>query len=92
MNTQGVILVRLKSDLMIILLVLLLFLPYHLTPCLLCIPLEEERAELARFAKNYLPILFNLYTADPVEGEPLRAPLLDCIRAYLSITETKVCC
>ena len=38
-----------------------------------------------------MPILFNLYTADPVEGESPRGPLLDCIRAYLSITEKKAC-
>ena len=25
---------------------------------------EEERTELAKFAKNYLPILFNLYTSN----------------------------
>lgn len=26
---------------------------------------EEEKYELGRFAKNYLPILFNLYTNKP---------------------------
>ena len=40
---------------------------------------------LSRFSKNYLPILFNLYT-DP-EGKPgHKSPLMDCIKAYISIS------
>ena len=45
----------------------------------------EDRQVLARFSKNYLPILFNLYTASTRESE--WAPLLECVRAYTSITE-----
>ena len=52
--------------------------------------LDLDRNELAKFSKNYLPLLFNLYTADPVLDEPPRDPLLNCIKAYLSITNQKV--
>lgn len=45
---------------------------------------------MGRFSKNYLPILFNLYTNDPLEGEPPREPILECIAVFLSITEQKV--
>ena len=45
----------------------------------------KDRQVLARFSKNYLPILFNLYTASTRESE--WAPLLECVRAYTSITE-----
>jgi ribosomal RNA-processing protein 12 len=44
----------------------------------------EDRAVLARFAKNYLPILFNLYTGGS-EGE--RLTVLQCVRAYITITD-----
>lgn len=43
---------------------------------------EEDVAEIARFDKNYLPILFNVYTTKPIgtdeEGQRLAA--LDTIR------------
>lgn len=46
---------------------------------------DENKALLSRFSKNYLPILFNLYTDS--EGKPdHRAPLMDCIKAYVSIS------
>ena len=46
---------------------------------------EESSAVLSRFSKNYLPILFNLYT-DP-EGKPdHKSPLMECIKAYVSIS------
>ncbi|XP_024936269.1 RRP12-like protein [Cephus cinctus] len=52
----------------------------------------EDIAELARFAKNYLPLLFNLYTTKPngsdEEGQRLAA--LDTIRVYLSITSNDI--
>lgn len=47
--------------------------------------------ELSRYSKNYLPILFNLYTNEPVEGELSRDPILDCIKSFLSITDQQVC-
>ena len=66
---------------------------------------EENCAVLARFAKNYLPILFNLYTSTTPPSssssssssprpssavDPTASPLLECVRAYASITEQKL--
>lgn len=42
------------------------------------------------YAKNYLPILFNLYTAEEKEGDPDKLPVLETIRVYLFITDSKV--
>lgn len=48
---------------------------------------NEDSQELSRFAKNYIPILFNIYTTKPngsdEEGQRLAA--LDTIRVYLKI-------
>ena len=46
---------------------------------------EEERAVVGRFSKNYLPILFNLYTSG--EGEGGRLAVVQCVEAYISITD-----
>uniref|UniRef100_A0A673H6J2 Uncharacterized protein n=1 Tax=Sinocyclocheilus rhinocerous TaxID=307959 RepID=A0A673H6J2_9TELE len=46
--------------------------------------------ELQRFSKNFLPILFNVYSQQPKPGEMMasaRMAVLDTIRVYLSITE-----
>lgn len=53
---------------------------------------EEEKAELQRFSKNFLPILFNVYSQPPIPGETAsaRMAVLDTIRVYLSITEQAV--
>ncbi|XP_076830227.1 RRP12-like protein [Brachyhypopomus gauderio] len=50
---------------------------------------EAEKAEVGRFAKNFLPILFNVHTEQPKAGEsdPSRLAVLDTIRAYLTITD-----
>ena len=45
----------------------------------------EGRSVLSRFSKNYLPILFNLYTEPDGRAEH-KAPLLDCVKAYVSIS------
>ena len=53
--------------------------------------LEEDRAVLSRFSKNYLPILFNLYAGEEEEEkerEGERQAVLQCVQAYVSITET----
>lgn len=42
---------------------------------------------LARFSKNYLPILFNLYTGSSEVEEGDRLPLLQCVQAYITITD-----
>uniref|UniRef100_A0A1A7YHG6 Ribosomal RNA processing 12 homolog n=1 Tax=Iconisemion striatum TaxID=60296 RepID=A0A1A7YHG6_9TELE len=55
---------------------------------------EEEKAEMGRFSKNFLPILFNVYSLPPAEGESgtYRMAVLDTIKVYLSITETQLIC
>lgn len=53
---------------------------------------EADRAEVSRFAKNFLPILFNLY-GQPVaagEAEAPRRAVLETIKTYLTITESQV--
>ncbi|XP_008063720.1 RRP12-like protein, partial [Carlito syrichta] len=53
---------------------------------------EADRAEVSRFAKNFLPILFNLYGQPVAAGDtpaPRRA-VLETIRTYLTITETQL--
>ncbi|XP_052041658.1 RRP12-like protein [Apodemus sylvaticus] len=53
---------------------------------------EADRAEVSRFAKNFLPILFNLYGQPVAAGEaaaPRRA-VLETIRTYLTITESQL--
>lgn len=63
---------------------------------------DADMAILARFSKNFLPILFGLYATPPSSDEatPLtkegnsgesgeeKGYLVECIRAYLSITST----
>ncbi|XP_043912174.1 RRP12-like protein [Protopterus annectens] len=55
---------------------------------------DEDRAEVGRFAKNFLPILFNLYCHQNAEEEnaSYRAPVLDTIKSYLTLTEQKLVC
>uniref|UniRef100_A0A8D2DAC7 Ribosomal RNA processing 12 homolog n=1 Tax=Sciurus vulgaris TaxID=55149 RepID=A0A8D2DAC7_SCIVU len=53
---------------------------------------EADRAEVSRFAKNFLPILFNLY-GQPVAAEDTPAPrrsVLETIKTYLTITESQL--
>lgn len=51
---------------------------------------SEDRDELSKFAKNYLPILFNLYTTKPhgtdEEGERLAA--FETIKVMLNKSES----
>nr|XP_050844800.1 RRP12-like protein [Vespula vulgaris] len=50
---------------------------------------SEDISELARFAKNYLPVLFALYTTKPTgtDEEGHRLATFDTIKIYLTITE-----
>lgn len=50
----------------------------------------DDIAELARFAKNYLPILFNLYTTRPsgTDEEGQRLAAFDTIKTYLTIVSS----
>ncbi|KAG8237559.1 hypothetical protein J437_LFUL017765 [Ladona fulva] len=54
---------------------------------------EEDQKELGRFAKNYLPILFNLYTTQPNGSEEAgqRLAAFETIKLYLRITEPSLC-
>lgn len=53
---------------------------------------SDDLAELARFDKNYLPILFNVYTTKPIgsdeEGQRLAA--LETIKVYLAISRSEL--
>ncbi|KAJ8248399.1 hypothetical protein GJAV_G00241620 [Gymnothorax javanicus] len=53
---------------------------------------EEEKAEVRRFAKNFLPILFNVYCTQPTPGEsaPSRMAVLETIKVYLTITDQQM--
>lgn len=50
----------------------------------------DDIAELARFAKNYLPILFNLYTTKPngTDEEGARLAAFDTIKIYMTIVNS----
>ncbi|KAM4703390.1 RRP12-like protein [Rhinophrynus dorsalis] len=53
---------------------------------------EEDKAEVSRFAKNFLPILFNVYSEQPGPGEGAthRLSVLDTVKAYLTITDQEM--
>ncbi|XP_069574022.1 RRP12-like protein [Brachyistius frenatus] len=55
---------------------------------------EEEKAEVGRFSKNFLPILFNVYSQQPAAGESgtYRMAVLDTIKVYLTVTEMQMIC
>ncbi|KAM8923920.1 RRP12-like protein [Pelodytes ibericus] len=53
---------------------------------------ETDKAEVGRFAKNFLPILFNVYSQQPGGGESPanRLPVLDTVKAYLTVTDQQM--
>ncbi|XP_028278467.1 RRP12-like protein [Parambassis ranga] len=55
---------------------------------------EEEKTEVGRFSKNFLPILFNVYSQQPAAGDSgtYRMAVLDTIKVYLTVTETQLTC
>ncbi|KAI7805897.1 RRP12-like protein [Triplophysa rosa] len=55
---------------------------------------EDEKEEVGRFAKNFLPILFNIYSQEPTPGvaSASRMAVLDTIRVYLTITDQTMVC
>ncbi|NXG58608.1 RRP12 protein, partial [Hemiprocne comata] len=55
---------------------------------------DAERAEVGRFAKNFLPILFNVYSQPEENGgnSAQRRSVLDTVRAYLTITNPQMVC
>ncbi|XP_069705584.1 RRP12-like protein [Periplaneta americana] len=54
---------------------------------------EENVNEMARFAKNYLPILFNFYTTKPngTDEEGQRLAAYETIKIYLQIANHELC-
>nr|CAD7414135.1 unnamed protein product [Timema poppensis] len=54
---------------------------------------EGGLSELARFSKNYVPILFNMYTTKPTgsdeEGQRLAA--FETVKVYLNISSPELC-
>lgn len=47
---------------------------------------------MGRFAKNFLPILFNVYSQPEEDGgsNAQRRSVLDTVRAYLTVTDPQV--
>ena len=53
---------------------------------------DASREVMARFAKNYIPIFFNLYTAKPeADRDPKRMAVLETAKVYFQIADPKVC-
>ena len=51
----------------------------------------ENREELARFAKNFLPLLFNLFTTKPDdERDQTRQAVLETVKTYLQIADASL--
>ncbi|XP_072293683.1 RRP12-like protein [Eucyclogobius newberryi] len=55
---------------------------------------EEEKEEVGKFSKNFLPILFNVYGQQPPAGESgtYRMAVLDTIKIFLTVTEKQMIC
>ena len=55
---------------------------------------ETNRAEIARYSKNFLPILFNLYTSVPAGSEEAgqRLASLETTKLFLQITDMDLVC
>ncbi|KAK4876177.1 hypothetical protein RN001_012599 [Aquatica leii] len=53
---------------------------------------KEDLAEIARFDKNYLPILFNLYTTKAKDGEEEghRLAALETIKVFLTVSKPEL--
>lgn len=49
---------------------------------------EDELKCIGNFSKNYLPILFNLYTSEDKDCAALSLPILETIKVFLVITDT----
>ena len=58
------------------------------TVLFICIT-AENRAELGRFAKNFLPIMLNILTSGD-ERNVQHLSILETIKVYLSVAETEV--
>lgn len=54
---------------------------------------DSDRQELGKYAKNYLPLLFNLYTTEKWNHsrDPVRQSVFETIKRYLTITDRVLC-
>jgi ribosomal RNA-processing protein 12 len=54
--------------------------------------IEENKLEISRFAKNFLPILFNLYTTQPsgAEESGQRMSVFETIKLYFTLADTSL--
>lgn len=54
---------------------------------------EDNVKEMARFAKNYLPVLFNLYTTKPsgTDEEGQRLAAYETVKVYLQVASPELC-
>jgi ribosomal RNA-processing protein 12 len=49
---------------------------------------DENKVLMAKYAKNYLSIMFNVYTTEmKLEKDPVRQSLLDTIKCYMKIAD-----
>ena len=52
---------------------------------------DDCKGAVAAFAKNFLPILFNLYTTEPENlKDPMRLACFETVKCYLKITDKQV--
>ena len=52
---------------------------------------DTNRAVLARFAKNYLPLLFNIYASDAESPkDPKKLAVYETIKCYMQIADQEV--
>lgn len=47
---------------------------------------DENKAIVSKYAKNYLPIMFNLYTTDAKQDDSIGQAILDTTKLFLKIT------
>ncbi len=52
---------------------------------------DENKILMSKYAKNYLPIMFNIYTTEVrSEKDPIRQSLIDTIKFFLYITDSEL--
>ncbi|XP_060076895.1 RRP12-like protein [Ylistrum balloti] len=52
---------------------------------------ESSKKAVSQFAKNFLPILFNLFTAEPEKDkDPTRLAVLETVKCYLQIADSQL--
>ncbi|UJR27399.1 hypothetical protein I4U23_008689 [Adineta vaga] len=54
---------------------------------------ENDQQEIGKYAKNYLPLLFNMYTTEKwnMSRDPVRQSVFETIKRYLTITDPTLC-